>query len=116
MANYPQISKAGKWDITIQQGSTYTRNITFTDFDISEFKFRGMVKRQHRDRTARAAWNVVIVANNEIKCTLTHLQSAVLPIGHLVHDIEMYYEEDNKIIWVARILEGKIKVTAEVTT
>ena len=115
MPDYPQIQKAGKWDITIQQGSTFSRSVTFPDLDISEFEFRGMVKRLHKDRSALATWDIEVVANNEIECTLTHVQTAALPAEQLVHDIEMFYSSANTVLWVGRVLEGKVKVTAEVT-
>lgn len=115
MPDYPQISRAGKWNFTIQQGSTFSHNIVFTNFDISEYEFRGMIRRLHTDRVALATLNIEIIANNEIECNLTHIQTAAMPAEQLVYDIEMFYSSANTVLWVSRILEGKVRVTAEVT-
>lgn len=116
MPDYPQIDKAGKWDILIQQGSTFIRTLSFSNFDVSEFSFRGQIKKQHADRQPLATYTVTPTSNTEVDIYLSSQQSANLTPGTLVHDIEMYYQETpGTDSFVARIVEGKVKVTPEVT-
>lgn len=112
---FPQIDKAGKWDILIQQGSTFMRSLRFSNFDISEFSFRGQIKKAHTDRHPLATFTVTATSNSEIDVYLSSQASANLTPGLLVHDIEMYYQESGVDTFVARIIEGKVKVTPEVT-
>lgn len=113
--DFPQIDKAGKWDTLIQQGSTFMRSLSFTNFDITDFSFRGQIKKAHTDRTPIATYTVTPVSNTEITIYLSSQASANLVPGMLVHDVEMYYAEGGVDQFVARIVEGKVKVTPEVT-
>ncbi len=115
MPDYPQIDRAGKWDIFIQQGSTYMRSLSFQDFDISEFSFRGQIKKAHTDRKPLATFDISGVSNNEISLYLSSQESANLVPGNLVFDIEIFQQENNIDTFVARIIEGKVRVTPEVT-
>lgn len=113
--DFPQIDKAGKWDTLVQQGSTFMRSLSFSNFDITGFSFRGQIKRQHADRNPLATYTITQEANNEISIYLSSQASAGLPAGNLVHDVEMFYAESGVDQYVARIVEGKVKVTPEVT-
>lgn len=115
MPDFPQIDKAGKWDVFIQQGSTFLRTLSFVDFDISEFSFRGQIKKQYSDRKPLATYTVTVTSNSEIDVYLSSQASANLVPGTLFHDIEMYYQESGVDVFVARIAEGKVKVTPEIT-
>ena len=117
MPIFPQIEKAGKWDTLIQQGSTFTKSIEFEnfDFDISDFSFRGYIKRKHTDKVFVSAYTFSIISNNEIEIYMSSYDTAKLIPGIMFHDIEIYYEENGTDLFVARILEGKVRITPEVT-
>lgn len=112
---YPNISKAGKWDILIQQGSSFARTLIFSNLDLTDFSFRGSIKQKFTDRSPIAVYDITLVSNTEIEVSLTPAASASLPTGMLQHDIEMFYEENGTDLYVARIAEGKVRVTPEVT-
>jgi len=117
MPDFPQITEAGKWDILLQQGSSFTRTINFGEFDVSDYEFRGMIRREYADRRPLGTWVCEVTGNNEVTVSLDHEASAALPAETLVHDIEMFYREsaNSEIEFVARMLQGKVRVTPEVT-
>jgi hypothetical protein len=117
MPEFPQISRAGKWNIIIQQGSTFARTLNFGAFDVSEYEFRGSIRKQYKDRNVLGEWSCQVTANNELEISMSHEVTAALPAENLVHDVEMFYRPtaNSEIEFVARILEGKVRVTPEVT-
>jgi hypothetical protein len=115
MPNFPQIDKAAKWDTYIQQGSTFMRSFSFANFDISEYQFRGTIRKSYTDRRALATYKITKESSTEFFVELNPNESRKLKPGFVFHDIEIYYTENDVDIFVARILEGKIKVTPEVT-
>lgn len=115
---FPQIDAAGKWNTTIQQGSSFIRSIFFDDFDITGFGFRGHIKKNFKDRRPLAVYSTTIINNTELLLELTPSESEkLIAPAKLYHDIEMFYfdEEAGKDVYVARIFEGKLKITPEVT-
>lgn len=107
------IDRAARWDIHIQQGSTFLRTLDFgEDVDLSSFSFRGQIRRAHADPAVLGELAVTALSERLVEVRLTPEQSAALPAGRLVYDIEMHTADD---AWVARILEGSANVTPEVT-
>lgn len=108
----PNIEKAGKWDITIQQGSTFERVIRIPAIDVSEYSFRGQIRKDHKTRKKYADFSFDVLDSNSVVVTLTAAQTTEIPSGVLYHDIEIYLPDD---VYVARILEGTVKNTPEIT-
>lgn len=111
----PQINQAGKLDLLIQQGSSFERVLTFTGLTITDYSFRGQIRKTARDREIQASFNFTIVNDTVVRVSLTPQQSAQLEVGNNVYDIEIFQQVSGVDTYVARILEGKVRVTAEVT-
>lgn len=109
---HPTISKAGKWNATIQQGSTFKRVIRIPSIDLTGYSFRGQIRRNHSSTSALASYSFNLVDANSFEVVLSAVQSAALPAGEAVHDIEMFDPVDG---FVARIIQGKVTVSPEVT-
>jgi len=106
------IKTAGRWDITIQQGSTFSRVLRFGNLDLQDFEFRGQLRREHEDPDVLASFSFEKLGDNRVSLSLTAAETEGLPAERLVHDIEIYTAGDQ---YVARILEGTVNVTPEVT-
>jgi hypothetical protein len=89
--------------------------VLFNNFDVTGFKFRGQIKRNYFDKKPVAIFQITTESENEITINLPSSDSAKLNSTFFVYDIEMVFEEDGLEQYVARILEGKVKVTLEVT-
>jgi hypothetical protein len=112
MAVLTAITKAARWDIEIQQGSTFTATLDFGDTPISAFGWRGQVRRTHQDADVLASYTFEVLPENQLKVSLAPTPSSQLPDGNLVHDIEAFTEND---AWVMRVFEGRVRVSPEVT-
>lgn len=108
---HPQITKAGKWNASIQQGSTFTRNLRVEGIDLSEYEFRGQIRKTYGSPIL-ASFSFALTSNTSVEVSLSATQTAAIPSGEFIHDIEIFSEEDG---FVARLLEGKVKVSPEVT-
>jgi hypothetical protein len=104
------IAQAQRWDVVIQQGSTFERTLDFIDLDLDGMFFRGQIRRSHEDPEVLADYEFTITLPNTLTVRLEAEQTELLPPGRLVHDIEAFIPG-----YVARVLEGKVKVTPEVT-
>lgn len=107
----PQIRKAGKWNAYIQQGSTFNRSFRIADLDLSTYSIRGAIVKTYGGAVL-ATYTCTVTGENTFDIELTPAQTAALPAGDLLHDFEMFSAED---AYVARIMEGKVKVSPEVT-
>jgi hypothetical protein len=112
MASLYDISRAARWDILIQQGSTFEQVLNFGDVPITGFSFRGQLRSRHDDSVALAEYAFTALDDYRIKVSLTPVQTDALPSGKIVHDIEVFTESD---AFVQRILEGRATVTPQVT-
>jgi hypothetical protein len=112
MADLTAVTKAAKLDIEIQQGSTFERVLDFGATPLWAFGWRGQIRRAHGDSAVLASFAFEVLPENRLKVELTPTQTAALPSGRLVHDIEAFTEND---AWVQRIIEGRVRVTPEVT-
>jgi len=106
------IGRALRWDVTIQQGSTFVRTMDLLELDLTDLTFRGQVRREHEDSEILAEYAFEVELPNTLTVKLTEAQTAALPAERLVHDIELVRSDPP---FVARILEGRVKVTPEVT-
>ncbi len=111
----PLINKAGRLNLLIQQGSTFERTLRFTDFEISEYLFRGQIRREHKSRNPIVHFSFDILDEYSLRMYLLPAQTELLKDRKYIYDIEMYTTQDSEDTYVARILEGKIDATPEVT-
>jgi hypothetical protein len=113
MAFEKPIKQAQRWDIVIQQGSTFERSMTFVGmtFD-SILGFRGQIRATHESTDVLAEFACTTEGDNILHLRIEAGVTATLPPGRLVHDIEAYLPQD---VFVARVLEGRVTVTPEVT-
>jgi hypothetical protein len=105
------VAQAARWDVTVQQGSTWGRALNFGDASIANVEFRGQIRRDHDDSAALASFTFS-KSGNVLSVSLTAAQTTALPAERLVYDIEAYTALD---AFVARLFEGRVTVTPEVT-
>ena len=108
------IERAERWDVLIQQGSTFKRSLEFEGLDLSLFSLRGQIRRAHAAPTALAEYEFELEGTNVLHISLPDSVTEALPEGRLVHDVEIYVDEPGHQ-FVARVLEGNVTVTPEVT-
>lgn len=107
----PNIRKAGKWNATIQQGSTFEQSLRIEQLDLTEYSFRGSIKKSYSSPTV-ATYSFTLTSNNTFTVGLSAANTSAITAGDYIHDIEIFTADD---AYVARIIEGKVKVTPEVT-
>lgn len=113
---FQSISGAARWDITIEQGATFSRTIQFEDIDVNDFDFRGEIRRYVQAPDAEAEFDFEKVDEDNLTIELSASTTADLPTGtRLVYDIEMHYTDEDDEERVIRLLEGYIRVKPEVT-
>ena len=113
---------AGTYNITIEQGSTFTRSLTMTDSNGDAFNLTGYSARMQ----IRQTYGSKIIATSEgasptitldvtpldgiIEITMTATETAKLSTLNAIYDLEI--EKDGV---VTRILEGTVTLSREVT-
>ena len=113
---------AGRYNFEIEEGATFTRTITYTDNEDTAIDLAGStVRMQIRDNYAAAdavislsTPNTGITLSNEtgkFTITMTATQTESLGIKQGVYDIEVEYSNGT----VERILEGRVKISRQVT-
>lgn len=105
------VRRAGRWDTEIQQGSTFARTLRF-DVDVTGLQFRGQIRRDHAAAQVLGEYTFESVDPQTVVVSLSAAETAGLPPGRLVHDLEVFTAGD---AYVVRVLEGKVRVTPEVT-
>ncbi len=105
-------------DITIDQGSTFSKSITLKDdndvvINITNDTFRGQVRKHHSSTDIQATFTFTITdgTNGVVAWSLSATDSATISSGRLVYDVEWVKQDGT----VTRILEGIADTTAEVT-
>lgn len=111
---------AGTYDIVIDQGADYSLGITLKDsnnvpLDLTLYNARGHL-RPKKDSTSLTATFIceVLVPNidGKINISLSNSTTKSIEAGTYYYDIEIYTASD---AYVERILQGKAKITQEVT-
>lgn len=119
---------AAKWDICIDQGATWTKEIAFTDannapVDVSAWTWQGQI-RAYADAPAVLATFVFSPgsATNKIYVSLSAAVTAALPVPPSgkspVRKVAVYIydmEADQGAGVIERIFQGSASVSAEVT-
>ena len=118
---------AGKYSFTIEQGSTFTRTFKYKDangdpFDLTGYDVRMQIRSSHSslapistfDNSGNGGFELSIPAGesvkNQIALTITATQTSALTFDQAIYDIEL---ESGSV--VTRLLQGKIKLSPEVT-
>lgn len=113
---------AGKYDIAIEQGATWTLNLTYRDGDNNLVNLTGYTARMHirpfarsktliLERSSAESTMILGGALGTLQVKATADETAALPPGSAVYDIELYSPGGSTI----RLLEGEVQVSAEVT-
>lgn len=108
---------AQKFNLIIDQGSTFKASITVfdlnnTNFDITPYSIRGQI-REYYDSANSVVNFTTAKANAQLgifTIELTANQTSVIESGDYVYDVEI-----DDTVNVFRIVEGYVKVTPEVT-
>jgi len=105
-------------DITIDQGSTFSKTLTLKDdsnavIAITNDTFRGQVRKHHSSTDIQATFTFAITdgPNGVVTWSLTPTQTAAMSTGKFVYDVE-WVKADTTVV---RLLEGVADCTPEVT-
>lgn len=110
---------SGKHDITIEQGSTYSRIITIataegTPIDISNDTFQGQIRTHPKQDAISASFSFTFYTNGtdgKIVALINDEATSAATSGRNYYDIE-WHKQDGTVI---RLLEGIATINAEVT-
>ena len=121
---------AGKYNFIIQQGSTFKRLIQYTDsngepIDLTDYSARMQIRPSVDSETvyvnltdtidADGSGILITPKSGTLEITLSAASSSKLSFnGDAVYDLEIYSGSGNSV-YVARILEGRVKLSKEVT-
>lgn len=108
---------AGTYNFTLDQGSTFSRQLTVQDnntaMDLTGYTGRMQMRSTHDSDTIALSFTVT-VANAEqgkLNITASATTTAALTEGIYVYDLEI----ESSAGTVTRLMEGNITVTPEVT-
>jgi hypothetical protein len=112
---------AARHDFVVEQGTTWRRTVEYKNPDGSPFVLTGWTARmQVRARRAAGAPLLdltstpaagIVIASNVLTVTVTAAQTAALPAGRAVYDVEIVSPAGE----VTRLVEGSFIVEGEVT-
>lgn len=109
---------AGTYNIELEQGATYTREVTVNDgagdpIDISTWSMRGQVRSNYSASDILAEFTCTITdgANGVFQFELSAEQTSAICVKKGVYDIECERADGT----VIRILKGSVEISPEVT-
>ena len=113
---------AGEYNLTIEQGATFSRVITWTNsagtqIDLTDYSVASQIRYKHSSETAIVDFTATITddVNGEITISLTDTQTSALnpntSASKYVWDMELTSSGGQ----VTRLLEGSVEVSPEVT-
>ena len=109
---------AGTYNFTLEQGSTFSRQITVqengTALNLTGYTARMQMRSTHDSSTIALTYTSTIASpasNGIVNLSATASQSAAIEEGIYVYDLEI--ESGTGV--VTRLMEGKVTVTPEVT-
>ena len=109
---------AGTYNFTLEQGSTFSRQITVqensTALNLTGYTARMQMRSTHDSSTIALTYTSTIASpasNGKINLSATATQTAAIEEGIYVYDLEI--ESSGGV--VTRLMEGKVTVTPEVT-
>jgi hypothetical protein len=108
---------AGKYDITIEQGSDFSLTLTVKEGGsvkpLNGFTARGSMRKTYDDATAHDfTFTSDYDDDGIIIMKMAHTATDDLDAGSYVYDVELVHSGNNT---VQRLIEGKAEVTREVT-
>lgn len=110
---------AGNYDFTIDQGSDFTLAITVKDSndaatDLTGYSARAQLRPERASTTLTASFTCTVTdaTGGKIDMTLGNATSKTIEAGTYFYDLEIFTAND---AIVRRIIQGKAKVTQEVT-
>ena len=114
------MATAGSYDININAGSTFVLGLTLkkangTPFDLTGYTGRSQLRKTHTDATVDATFSVAFDSNRKsgkMSIGLSDVQTKALTLVSGVYDVELV---DPTGTVVTRLIEGKAKVSPEVT-
>lgn len=113
---------AGRYNFEIEEGATFTRTVTYTDnedtaIDLDAATVRMQIRDNYASENAVISLSTpdtgITLSNETGKFTIsmTATQTESLGIKQGVYDIEVEYSNGT----VERILEGRVKISRQVT-
>lgn len=108
---------AARHDFSVDQGATFSRVVAYQNPDGSVFPLTGYTARmQVRQRHGSASPLLTLTpavngAAGTVTITMTAAETAALPPGRCVYDLELVAPDTS----VTRLIEGALLVDAEVT-
>lgn len=109
---------AGKYDIVIDQGSSFGLDLTVQESgsakDLSDYNVRGQIRPTVTSSTLTASFTgtVTNAAQGKINLALTATTTGGISSGKYFYDIEIFTANDAV---VTRLLQGTATVSPEVT-
>jgi hypothetical protein len=110
---------AGVYDLNIDQGSDYTLDIALkTDnvaTDLTNYSARAQIRPQKNSAELTASFTCTIedpATEGKIKLELPNAVSKDIAAGTYYYDLEIYLPNDS---FVKRVVQGKVKISQEVT-
>lgn len=109
---------AAQYDLVIDQGSDFEISIAIEEdgspMDLSNHNARAIIRSSY-DATQPSAGFVTSKSGSTVTIKLAHTVTKNLTRGTYVYDVEIYEGTSGSETSVTRILQGKAKVTPEVT-
>ncbi len=120
---------AGRYSITIEQGSTFELNVTYKDstgtpINLTNYSARMQIRATHDANVVLASLTTsldsdgtgitITAASGALYMRLSAASSSNLSFNQAVYDLEIYSGSGNTE-YVTRILEGRVKLSKQVT-
>ena len=110
---------AGILDQTIDQGTTYTNNITvyqvdgITPMNLTGYTVASKMRKNHTSSTSHDITSVLVapLSSGVVKFSLTSAETAAIKAGYYYYDAEITSATGN----VIRVIEGKIHIKPNIT-
>lgn len=114
------MSASGTYDLNINAGTTFVLGLTLkksngTLFDLTGYTARGQIRKTHTEHNVEASFNIAFDTNRKsgkLSISLSEVQTKTLSIVSGVYDLELI---DSTGTVVTRLIEGKVRVSPEVT-
>lgn len=109
---------AGKFDITIEQGSDFSLSLNIKDNgvyrNLTGWSSRAQIRKRPSDITEAASFVCTIPTplEGEVVMSIPNAATRTIPSGNYFYDLEIFTAADAEVL---RILEGKVTVTPEIT-
>ena len=104
------------YDLSITQGSKVDLTFTLTDsggnsIDLTGYFSTGSIRLRYSDTTPLITLTPTITLPNVVGLSLTSSQTAALPVGMAVYDIERFTDSYD----VQKVISGKVLIYPEAT-